>query len=236
MTSQKRKRNVLTIEQKLEAVERLVKGDSISQVALDLGVSVGTVADWRYKREDFENWCTKYATNEQCRLRKSTKDGDFEEVSEALFKWFSERREKGRPVDRESLKEKARALHEELQQEGKEPKKFYASNGWLNRWKSRYGLEIASARKDGTPRKPRRKKKRVAVNRLEDLDLRKIRGFAGNTTVSHEGAVDAFDTAILYLQQQDDAAANIEIALLRRLRDIAALKQNAAKSKKSTDE
>ena len=52
--SEKRKHVVLSLQDKLNAIERLDRGETIKKVASDLGVGEVTVGDWRRKRVQVE--------------------------------------------------------------------------------------------------------------------------------------------------------------------------------------
>jgi hypothetical protein len=69
--------------------------------------------------------------------RKTMKKCEYEKVSEALFLWFTNQREKGMPITGPILQQKAPIFQKECN-EG-EPD-FTASVGWLDRWKKQYGI------------------------------------------------------------------------------------------------
>lgn len=134
----KRKRVVVSLEKKLEALKRLDQGQKIKRVASELGVGEATVSDWRKKREEIEKWCFQISLgmcNETIH-RKTMKKGEFENISEALYMWFIEMRKNDSPVSGPILQSKALELHRSFN-EGTE---FTASNGWLERWKRKYGI------------------------------------------------------------------------------------------------
>lgn len=132
--SAKRKRTVVSLETKLQAINRLDKGETIKKVASDLGVGEVTVGDWRRKRAEIEKWCSQKDNESK---RKTMKTGEFEKTSSALFMWFTQLRSKGSPVSGPMLQEKAIEFHEKFK-DGEE--EFTASRGWLHRWKTRYGI------------------------------------------------------------------------------------------------
>lgn len=130
----KRKRIVVSIETKIEALKRLDKGESFKSIALHLGVGEVTVGDWKRNRAQIEKY---FADKTNCsQVRKTMKHCEFEKTSEALFLWFTQLREKGSPVSGPMLKSKALDFHKKFYND--EP--FTASVGWLDRWKKRYGI------------------------------------------------------------------------------------------------
>lgn len=63
MSGVKRKRNVVTLEKKLDALKRVDKGQSLKSICTDLDVGRSTLADWIKNRAQIESWCTKMASN-----------------------------------------------------------------------------------------------------------------------------------------------------------------------------
>lgn len=63
---------------------------------------------------------------------------DFPEIDEALYRWFLSQRSRGFPLGGELLKENAARMHGKFYPEEEEA--WEPSNGWLNRWKGRYGI------------------------------------------------------------------------------------------------
>lgn len=153
--SNKRKKIVVTIEQKLEAIKRLDSGESAKKIAFELGVGKSTVGDWKKQRAEIEKWCASQASGSGIKVRKTMQKGKHLEVEEALFLWYEQLRGKGFPVSGPLLQEKA--LHFSKTIEG-EDTIFTASDGWLDRWKKRFGIrqltisgESLSADKDAVP-------------------------------------------------------------------------------------
>lgn len=65
------------------------------------------------------------------------KKGETEEVGEALFLWFVQKREKGLPISGPILQEKTLQFYKDLGNEGGE---LTTSEGWLEKWKLWYGV------------------------------------------------------------------------------------------------
>ncbi|XP_012221253.2 jerky protein homolog-like [Linepithema humile] len=131
--AQKRKKIVVSVEQKLEAIKRLDSGEIIRKIAADLGET--TVGDWRRKRADLERFATKSCnamTN-----RKTMKTAEYDKIDRALFLWFTQLREKGLPISGPILQQKAIMFAKQFPNESET---FTASSGWLDRWKKRHGI------------------------------------------------------------------------------------------------
>lgn len=129
--STKRKRTFVTMEQRLQALERLDKGESVQSVCRDLMVGKSTVNDWRRNRKSIESFCTHIETDKVLASRCTLKKPKHELVDDALWTWFMQERRRGTPMSGPILKEKAILLHSKLGEEGD----FVASEGWLSRWK-----------------------------------------------------------------------------------------------------
>lgn len=142
----KRKRVVVTMQQKLEALKRINGGEPLWKVAEYYNVGYVTVSDWKRKRQEIENWCKSRisATGERRTMKKS----DYEKVSEELFQWYRKQRENNIRITGPVLQNKALQLN---QQYGENKKNFSASTGWLDRWKKRYGLHTLNESLDLLP-------------------------------------------------------------------------------------
>uniref|UniRef100_K7FY89 HTH CENPB-type domain-containing protein n=1 Tax=Pelodiscus sinensis TaxID=13735 RepID=K7FY89_PELSI len=142
MACEKRKKVVLSIEQKLEALKRIHKGESMLKITSELGGGE-TLGDWKRKRSELEKWCSDRSSDQSSGLkdRKTMKKCEYEKVSEALFLWFTQQRDKGMPITGLTLQEKALSFQKECN-EG-EPD-LTGSVGWLDHWKKRYGLRQLS--------------------------------------------------------------------------------------------
>lgn len=136
MSGVKRKRNVVTLEKKLDALKRVDKGQSIKSICTDLDVGRSTLADWIKNRAQIESWCTKMASNTGLAGRSTMKPAENHKLDDALFYWFTQVREKGSPISGPILQEKAMSLNKEMGGD----QNFAASLGWLDRWKKRHGV------------------------------------------------------------------------------------------------
>lgn len=125
------------MEDKLEALRKLDKGETLQKVADYYGVGRRTVGDWKKNRSDIEAWCSSRVSDSSLKDRKTMKKSEYEKVSEALFIWFTQFREKGVPVSGPILQEKALKFQKEFNEGDAD---FTASVGWLDRWKKRYGI------------------------------------------------------------------------------------------------
>lgn len=132
----------VSMELKFDALKRLEKGENANKIALELNVGRSTVLGWKNKKSEIESWCLKRICTDSIKDRKTMKCAVHEKVSEALYQWFRVHRDKGTPISGPILQEKALKFYEELKEDGDTA--FQASNGWLDRWKQRYGVKQIS--------------------------------------------------------------------------------------------
>ncbi|XP_043465305.1 jerky protein homolog-like [Leptopilina heterotoma] len=133
--SQKRKKVMVSVEKKLEAIRRLDKGEIIRKVADDYGVGETTVGDWRRNRSELEQF--RIISGNAMTSRKTMKPAEYDKIDKGLFLWFTQQREKGLPVSGTILQGKALMIAKQFPDESET---FTASVGWLDRWKKRHGI------------------------------------------------------------------------------------------------
>lgn len=134
----KRKRLVLTIEAKIEIIERLQKGESQQSLADQFKIGKSTVSDLWKKREDVLYFAAKLDNTDGSKRRKVMKQAKNVQLEEALFMWFIQRRSRGDPISGPLLTEKALYFNEQLGG----PSDFKASQGYLHGFKSRHGIRL----------------------------------------------------------------------------------------------
>uniref|UniRef100_K7FE06 HTH CENPB-type domain-containing protein n=1 Tax=Pelodiscus sinensis TaxID=13735 RepID=K7FE06_PELSI len=126
----KEKKVVLSIEQKLDALKRLHKGESTRKIASEL-----SVGDWKRKRSELEKWCSDQPSSAGLKDRKMMKKCEHEKVSEALFLWFTRQRDEAMPITGPILQEKALSFQKEFNE--REP------DFTLDRWKKKIRAKAA---------------------------------------------------------------------------------------------
>ncbi|XP_066246788.1 jerky protein homolog [Euwallacea similis] len=71
--------------------------------------------------------------------RKTLKGSGLSQMEKQLYKWFLNQRNKYFVVSGEMIKQKAKSIHSEIKETNKE---FTASEGWLQRFKKRFGIRF----------------------------------------------------------------------------------------------
>ena len=105
--AQKRKRNVLTIEQKLDIFKLIATGTSYTLISERYGIGRSTVVDIKKNQNKLEGF-SKKMVDMGMKKAKTMKIGEYQKLDEALYIWFRQQREKGMPVTGPILTEKAR--------------------------------------------------------------------------------------------------------------------------------
>lgn len=126
----KRHRVDQKLETKYKALVELEKGKSNKEVAQSFGIPPNTLSTWKKNKEKvFEAY--KKGNAKTKRMKSDT----YEQVNNAVLKWFTRIRAENVPVSGILIKEKALYFAKELNFE-----KFQASDGWLDKWKKRFDL------------------------------------------------------------------------------------------------
>lgn len=132
----KRKRNVLTIETKLKIVERMENGESVAVLARHYNIGKQTVRDIFRDKNKLTQFVMSSDTFNASSSRKTLKPSSMKELDQAVYKWFTQKRSEGQPISGPMLLEKALWFHQQLNIQ----EQFNASQGWLQRFKSRHGV------------------------------------------------------------------------------------------------
>lgn len=104
--SVKRKRVVVTIKDKLEAIRQVENGVLLRNVAANYGLGISTVSEWVKSKSKLHEYSCKVPN------RKTMKLANHEKINEALYLWFTQQRDKGMPLSGVILQEKAKLLAE----------------------------------------------------------------------------------------------------------------------------
>jgi hypothetical protein len=136
--SEKRKHNTVKMQDRLNILQRLDKGESVQSICTEFNVGKSTVYDWRKNRKSIEDFCMQIEIESVLSTRSTLKKPHHELLDDALWLWFMQERRRGTPINGPILKEKAVILHSKLGEKGN----FSASDGWLTRWKKRHGVHF----------------------------------------------------------------------------------------------
>lgn len=129
----KRKRVVLTLEEKMEVIKMVDHGNPLELISQSFNIGMSTIKDIINRRSKIESAVTKdrkFGHN-----RKVLKEGRKPEMEEQLYNYVCEQNKNGRMLTNKDLLEVAGVLNQNLYKE-----KWVPSKGWLGKFKARYCL------------------------------------------------------------------------------------------------
>ncbi|XP_057305268.1 tigger transposable element-derived protein 4-like [Hydractinia symbiolongicarpus] len=116
---------------KYKALKALEKGTAPKDVAKEFKIPPSTLSTWKKNKEKI------YKQFNNGQTSKRSKPEKFEDVNKAVHKWLLMMRSENIPISGPMLKEKALEFAEALGVES-----FQASQGWMAKWKTRYGVSF----------------------------------------------------------------------------------------------
>jgi DDE superfamily endonuclease/CENP-B N-terminal DNA-binding domain/Tc5 transposase DNA-binding domain len=138
-----KKRVSLTIEKKIEIIQRHEGGVSQKTLAQEYNVGRTTISDILKRKYKFLKFMVMNADKtENLKRRRTLRRTVHKVLEDKLFEWYTELRENGQFVSGPMVANKARELHKELGYTDN----FTASNGWLDRFKIRNGIKLCGLR------------------------------------------------------------------------------------------
>ena len=128
---QKRKRALLSIQDKLEVCKEVHQGLSYAQVADKFGIGKSTVRDIVNSEQKLKAFQSQLQDEDCAKRRCIVPMADLPDVDKAVFLWFVQERSAGTPVSGPALMAKAQQLYQKLHPEDSKGEKFKAGTGWL---------------------------------------------------------------------------------------------------------
>lgn len=128
------KSRCLSLHEKAEVLEDINKGLNVTLSAKKYGIAKSTVCSIKNKRiQILERVGNTFRLTKKCTLKKA----EMPEMEMQLYRWFLAQRERNMPISGEMIKQKALNLCASLN-----ISEFKASDGWLQRFKERYGVRF----------------------------------------------------------------------------------------------
>ncbi|NXC48829.1 TIGD5 protein, partial [Penelope pileata] len=138
-------RRAYSIKDKLQAIERVKKGERQASVCRAFGVPGGTLRGW-LKDEAKLRWFLEQLGGEVGTQRKKMRLANEEEIDRAVYAWFLALRQHGVPLSGPLIQAQAEAFARQIY--GPECT-FKASHGWFWRWQKRHGISSQRIYGDG---------------------------------------------------------------------------------------
>lgn len=134
MVRVKGKSKCLSLYEKAKVLEDLNRGFNVTLLAKKYGIAKSTVCSIKNKKEKIiDRVSNTIKPTQKCTLRSA----ELPEMEMQLYKWFIAQRERNMPVSGDMMKQKALSLTASMNLGN-----FRASDGWLQRFKERYGVRF----------------------------------------------------------------------------------------------
>lgn len=132
----KRGRSALSLTDKLRIIKKVDDNPTAKKIDLakELGIPKSTLFTIIAKRDEIlDNAST---SGSSCSKKKRVQQGRYEDMEECLLEWFKQNRAAGMPISGPILIAKAKELAAKMHV----PDTFTASEGWVHRFKLRFGI------------------------------------------------------------------------------------------------
>lgn len=128
----------LTLFEKSKIIADYQQGIRITNLSKKYGIAKSTVC-LIIKKKDKIMTVVNQSVRPSRITKRTLKNAEYPKMENALNKWFLRQRELNFPVTGDMLKHKALQLHQNLK---KNNETFTASDGWLQKFKVRYGIRF----------------------------------------------------------------------------------------------
>ncbi|CAF2638441.1 unnamed protein product [Rotaria sp. Silwood2] len=128
-------RNDLNLEQKINLIRESEHGLSYRELKDKFQISIGAVSNILKRKNEYVN---DYECNHNKKLKRKMKNDLSQKINDNVYDWFVAQRSKRIPISGPVLQEYARKIATELG----DTTGFKASNGWLDRFRSRYNVQF----------------------------------------------------------------------------------------------
>uniref|UniRef100_K7EX90 HTH CENPB-type domain-containing protein n=1 Tax=Pelodiscus sinensis TaxID=13735 RepID=K7EX90_PELSI len=140
-SASKKHRKSFTLEEKLEVIKRIEKGERNCDISRTLNMHESSVRTIRAQAEKIKESC-KNATPVSVKKVVRTRSNLMENMERLLSMWIEDQTQRKMPMSLAVIQEKAKALYDAVKIELNETdaKPFNASHGWFERFKKRSNL------------------------------------------------------------------------------------------------
>ncbi|CAF1535011.1 unnamed protein product [Rotaria sordida] len=129
-------RRDLTLAEKVELIRKNEQNVPYRKLAGEYKISIGSVSNIvKRKVEYIEN----YEQNENSNKKRNLRDEFSQQLDQKVYEWFVQQRSKNIPISGPLLQEQARQIRQQLG--GSNADDFKASNGWLEKFRKRHGIQ-----------------------------------------------------------------------------------------------
>jgi transposase len=129
-------RHNLTLQEKIHLIFDNNEGNGLSQrkLAAKYNISFGSVSNILKRKKEYLN---DYEANRNQNVKRKFKNENGQQLDDQIYECFVQQRTKRIPISGPILQEKAREIAESV---GDKFGSFKASNGWLDKFKTRHNI------------------------------------------------------------------------------------------------
>ena len=143
-SSRKRKRVVLSIEDKLKICDLAESGRSLTSIATNFNTAKATVHGIVKSKDKLRAFVTEIQDGDCIKKRCIVRRANLEELDKAVYLWLVQQCFKGNPISGPLLMGKALQLYQLVYPNDPNPSSFKAGTGWLERFKDRHSVRALS--------------------------------------------------------------------------------------------
>ncbi|CAF3999186.1 unnamed protein product [Rotaria sordida] len=128
-------RNELCLQEKINLIKEQENGFSYRELCDKFQISIGAVSNILKRKLEYTD---DYELNRNKKLKRKSKNEFNQDINTHVYEWFTLQRSKNIPISGPILQQYARDIAQELD----ESTNFRASNGWLDRFRTRYNIHF----------------------------------------------------------------------------------------------
>jgi transposase len=132
----KRRRHVLTIQQKVQVLRKIDRGISVSRLHREYGVGQSTIYDIKAQKDQILQFVAESDSMAGIWKRKTIRGPNNTDLDKMESEWFHQHSSEGIPISGLMLMEKTKSYHEELKIESG----CDYSTRWLQKFKNCHGI------------------------------------------------------------------------------------------------
>ena len=129
-------RHELTLAEKVQLIDDSEKKTSYRVLADKYKISIGSVSNIIKRKAEYME---SFEQNDSSTKKRNLRSENSQRVDQLVYEWFVLQRSKNIPITGPLLQERARQIRQQLG--GPAVEDFKASNGWLEKFRSRHNIK-----------------------------------------------------------------------------------------------
>ncbi|CAB4058001.1 unnamed protein product [Lepeophtheirus salmonis] len=167
------KRRAISIETKMDIIKRKEQGERTCQIAQDYGIAKSTISTILKNGESIKKLSAIPSMMGAFYDTRRSRSGKMHEMERILNMWIEDQNSSNQIVNGPIIQEKAREIWVDIGgPDDDESKTFVASNGWFERFRKRFNLQMVK----NVSRPTSQKRRAISLETKLDILKRKDRG------------------------------------------------------------